>query len=511
MSRHRKKRGFRVFSLILLVLLVCVALGLAYFRPRPDAGAALRDALGQLPMPEAPSLSGLDSEVAAAAARCFSLRADGPVTQSYTRADGTVTITALDEARLTEGLAEEMQAMLTEKAASAKRRTELYADGDSLLPELGMSFYTAVMEKRLAHAEDYCRQETLPVTLLWTRGSWVLQDTEALSSRLNIGFPSLPGYEQAAAALEPVEPHYALPLSGPGPVPDMSCYGMTTNPQDIVDLLSSSTAQRLIGGQKLDFDPNRDMLGRAIYYYLDETILAIVWQQDEHGAIGTFAEVFIADASQLRRKLADDSFGSYQLYYASEMAAEANGVVTGSGDYYMNGRGDFGLVVYEGQLLRAGLHTGQSCLFDRSGDMLFVYEDAFSSTEEAQRFIDENGVSFSFSWGPVLIDHGEDVTPYDYPIGEVRDTYARCAIGQLGTRHYLLMTINCEQPDHYYLVTLRQAADSMIAHGCYNAYTLDGGQTASILIGGQLINPVQFGYERLVSDIFYFATALQPE
>ena len=48
----------------------------------------------------------------------------------------------------------------------------------------------------------------------------------------------------------------------------------------------------------------------------------------------------------------------------------------------------------------------------------------------------------------------------------------------------------------------------MIAHNCYNAYTLDGGQTASILIGGELINPVQFGEERPVSDIYYFATAV---
>ena len=190
------------------------------------------------------------------------------------------------------------------------------------------------------------------------------------------------------------------------------------------------------------------------------------------------------------------------------MAAQTNAVIAGSGDYYNNGRGDVGLFVYDGKLMRCGLHSGQSCLFDGNGDMLFTYEDTFPDEEAAQRFIDENHVRFSLNWGPVLIDHGEDVTPYDYPFGEVRDTYARCAIGQLGQRHYLMMTINCEQPDHYVLVTLRQAADSMIAHGCYNAYTLDGGQTASILIGGQLINPVQFGVEREVSDIYYFATAI---
>ena len=84
------------------------------------------------------------------------------------------------------------------------------------------------------------------------------------------------------------------------------------------------------------------------------------------------------------------------------------------------------------------------------------------------------------AFGPVLIDQGQDVTPYDYLFGEVREGYARCCVGQLGKLHYLMMTINCEYPDHDVYVTLRQAADSMIAHGCVNAYTLDGGQTGSI-------------------------------
>jgi len=140
--------------------------------------------------------------------------------------------------------------------------------------------------------------------------------------------------------------------------------------------------------------------------------------------------------------------------------------------------------------------------------MLFCYENQFASEEEAQAYIDENKVMFSLSFGPVLVDNGVDVTPFDYPIGEIRDTYARCAVGQLGERHYLNMTINCLSPDYYVYVTLRQAADSMIEHGCLNAYTLDGGQTGSIVLGGELINPVQFGYERAQSDCFYFATAI---
>ena len=115
---------------------------------------------------------------------------------------------------------------------------------------------------------------------------------------------------------------------------------------------------------------------------------------------------------------------------------------------------------------------------------------------------------FSLSFGPVLIDDGKDVCPDSYLWGEINDTYARSALGMLGDKHYLSVNINCQLPNHYYLATLRNAADAMLKRGCIKAYTLDGGQTASTIFNNQLINPVQFGWERKVSDIIYFATAV---
>ena len=503
MSSKRKSHWGIALLLLVPLLLVCTALVFLRQRPKPDPVAAVYAAREAYLQAQGESLPG---DLQAASERCFSLKAEAPFRQSLRSASGTVTATILDSRRLTEGLSDEMQALLNDRAAKAARRAELYTPEGTVLPELGEALYESALGERLSHAEDYCRSEELPVSLHYTNGAWELEDASLLLSLPAIS--PRPGYEESVAALEPVPIHYSLPPTGPGPVPDPACYGETEDPEVIARLLESDTAQSLIRGQKLDFDPGRDMLGRTIYYYLDETILALVWQQDEHGAIGTFAEVFIADASQLRRKLADDSFGSYQFYYPSEFAAQTNAVLACSGDFYNSGRPDYGLYVYEGQLMRSYLHGGQTCLFTDRGDMLFAYEDQFSSVEEAQRWIDENRGMFSLSFGPVMIDHGADVTPYDYPFGEVRDTYARCAVGQLGELHYLMMTINCESPDHYVYVTLRQAADSMIAHGCLNAYTLDGGQTGSILIGGKLINPVQFGAERQMSDIFYFATAL---
>ena len=48
----------------------------------------------------------------------------------------------------------------------------------------------------------------------------------------------------------------------------------------------------------------------------------------------------------------------------------------------------------------------------------------------------------------------------------------------------------------------------MVARGCFKAYTLDGGQTCCTIVNGELISPVQFGYERETSDIIYFATSV---
>ena len=50
--------------------------------------------------------------------------------------------------------------------------------------------------------------------------------------------------------------------------------------------------------------------------------------------------------------------------------------------------------------------------------------------------------------------------------------------------------------------------DYVAATGCDMAYTLDGGQTATIAMNHQHINPVQYGSQRRISDIFYFATAI---
>ena len=54
-------------------------------------------------------------------------------------------------------------------------------------------------------------------------------------------------------------------------------------------------------------------------------------------------------------------------------------------------------------------------------------------------------------------------------------------------------------------------ANHFAEKGVVNAYALDGGQTGEVLINNEPYNYIDYGAERLVSDILYFATSLPEE
>ena len=129
---------------------------------------------------------------------------------------------------------------------------------------------------------------------------------------------------------------------------------------------------------------------------------------------------------------------------------------------------------------------------------------------EAQKFIEDNAVVFAVAFGPVLVDNGVVQECTSYPIGEINTEYSRSCIAQKDELHYLLMTIN-HTPDARPRATIADLGDIIASKNVQKAYTLEGGQTAEIIMMGAPINHVDFGYERIVSDIIYFATAIPEE
>ncbi len=291
------------------------------------------------------------------------------------------------------------------------------------------------------------------------------------------------------------------------PVPNPANFGETNDPAEIREVIKN--AADLLDGQSVVFDENADFVpGEPIRYYLDETILVITWKEYINQRCCTCAEVKLAHGSQLRRKLADDSYGSSVQLYASDMAKQSNAVVAINGDFYAFR--DLGITVYQRTLYRNSPAKVDSCFFTSTGDMLFTRAGELTGEGETQKFIEDNDVVFSLAFGPVLVDNGELQYCERYPIGEIDTEYSRSCIGMSGELHYFLMTIN-HTSDARPRATVNELARFVYSKGVQKAYNLDGGQTSEIIMNGEPINTVDFGSERTVSDIIYFATAIPNE
>lgn len=296
-----------------------------------------------------------------------------------------------------------------------------------------------------------------------------------------------------------IDPHA---LSAPTPNP--ANYSRIDSPEHLAAV--EEAAQSLLDGQTLFFSGDITPLpGTAVRCYLDKTILAITWKQAIDGGVYTFSEIKIAHPSQFRRFLAGGEFGSEKLFVTTEMAQSVNAVVASSGDFY-NYR-QAGTLVYDGLVRRVNNGLVDTCYVDKNGDLVFSSREDDRSREEFQQFVEEENILFSLAFGPVLIRQGQVVTPERYAVGEIHDHYPRSALCQLGKLHYLLAVVNSEG-DYQQTPTLRRFGEVLQDRGVQTAYTLDGGQTAVIAMDGELINAVLFGYQRKISDIIYFATAI---
>ena len=97
-----------------------------------------------------------------------------------------------------------MQAELVGLVDAAKRPTEIYTDSGEYLPEVLTSAYDRAVSKRLEHAGDYLREDTLTLHMSYSGGVWQVDD---LSSLYALAFPAddMPGFENACVVRERID------------------------------------------------------------------------------------------------------------------------------------------------------------------------------------------------------------------------------------------------------------------------------------------------------------------
>ena len=289
------------------------------------------------------------------------------------------------------------------------------------------------------------------------------------------------------------------------PEPNQDLFGSTDDPEVMARVLKD--AKWLLDGQTTYFRPDLQLYeeNKTVRYYLDDSIFALAWQEEYDGCIYTFSEVKVSHPSQFRRHLAGGEYGSNMQYLTTEMAAEVNAVVASAGDFYRFR--DFGAVVYQGQAKRVEGTYAETCYIDANGDLHFTYGGDVLKVEEVQKFVDEHNIQFSLAFGPILV-HDYEVVPHTwYGVGEINDEYARAALLQMDTLHYIVVTANTDGITEN-VPTVSEFQEIVAATGCRHAYSLDGGQTATIVMNDGLVNRPVKGQQRKISDIIYFATAV---
>lgn len=301
-----------------------------------------------------------------------------------------------------------------------------------------------------------------------------------------------------------VKKNYKIPAGALPAVPRAECFGATRDPQEILAVIDS--VPELMDGQSIiAWTPEtQTYLDDPVTYYCDETILVLCWRENWRGRITTFLEVKLADASQLRRKLAGDTYGYAMQFTASELAIQDHAVAAMNGDFY--GFRTNGVRVYQGKTYLYNGEDSDLAFFTREGDMLLVRRGTLTTKEQIDAFVAENDIEFSLAFGPILAENGEKTIPGFYPRGELEGFHSRSVISQLGKLHYLCAVITGEGTPHY--PNADQSATIMLEHGCKDVYNLDGGQTAVIYMGGRVRNRVDYDHERNMTDVLCFASAL---
>ena len=288
------------------------------------------------------------------------------------------------------------------------------------------------------------------------------------------------------------------------PAPDPGCSGTAQTAAEMGPVLDR--AKETLGLTDNIFTEDTEIVpGSGVRYYLDETIFSVSWKEFVGGSVYSFAEVKIAHPSQFRRFLADGKYGSFARYTTTDMAQSVQAVTASSGDFYSYR--PMGYEVCNRVIYRDGSNVLDTCLVDGKGDLNFCRKSEIPDGKALEQYVADNDIRFTLAFGPILVENDQAVAPNIYEVGQPDEHYSRAALCQQGELHYLVVISNMEY-ERYVNPTIPEFAEHLRDRGIHKAYALDGGQTAALVTNGELVNAVDYGNERLISDIIYFATAV---
>lgn len=239
--------------------------------------------------------------------------------------------------------------------------------------------------------------------------------------------------------------------------------------------------------------PVKDTGAGADYSHQTDTVRVAVKGYSVGGVAYYVADVWIKDISSFRTAFAKNQYGQGIHQEFMKMAQDNKAIVAISGDYY-NARAK-GIVVRNGLLYR-------DTLFE---DVCVLYEDGVMETYTKDTLNIDDAIARKayqiWSLGPQLLDNGQPMQDFN---NSMKKANPRCAIGYYEPGHYCFMTVDGRQPGYSEGFTLQALSQLFYNLGCKVAYNLDGGQTAMMAYGNQLVNrPYHGGRES--GDIIFIS------
>ena len=118
----------------------------------------------------------------------------------------------------------------------------------------------------------------------------------------------------------------------PKPDPEKFVKVSNTDADKVMEVIKEARENGLFSeDEKVVFSPDVEFVSWGdIRYYYDDSIFAVVWKEMKDGRYMTYGEIKVRDASQFRRKLADDTYGSPTQYFCTQLDEQVNSVVARS-------------------------------------------------------------------------------------------------------------------------------------------------------------------------------------
>jgi len=256
-------------------------------------------------------------------------------------------------------------------------------------------------------------------------------------------------------------------------------------------------------------EPNSKTIEETIHYESDTLKITIdrwCYAFNKTDCRFFVADIYTTRPDQLLTAFAGETYSTNAAEATSEIGMRHNAVLAFNGDYY-NYKDNYGLIIRNGVLYRDKKSTRDLLLLDKNGLMSGVL--AADRQEGLGEGYLADGIVQSFEFGPMLVMNGEKVELpankkyFIYTKDTVREP--RTGIGQAGENHYVVLVADGRRDGWSDKgMTLQEMQQVFLDYGCQIAYNLDGGGSATMVLGGELVNKTSGSRERNVSDILYF-------